>query len=253
MTKYVLALFFLLQVLTVSAGERTALLAAFAREDAAAEKVFDESMTTVELTAAAGNMTTVAGKQLCRALEWKLRRTEKKALRLKLLADYFRLGRELQTLSETPRREHGSLTAMRVYHRSALLQKQMTAVLMLDTPAEKRWKKLENASVDLKKHSFSLRGGRGEFQTQMYGRKETLEILLFPRDTFTFQRREFAVLRSDIPFAGNDDFSTVYLCEFVKGKLVLHTTCRFPLISDWKLKENTLTFFYQKQSQVIRL
>ena len=41
---------------------------------------------------------------------------------------------------------------------------------------------------------------------------------LFPDDTFHFQGHDFAVIRTDIQFAGNDDFSSVYLVKKTSKK-----------------------------------
>ena len=41
---------------------------------------------------------------------------------------------------------------------------------------------------------------------------------------------------SDILFAGNDDYSTAYLCELKNGTLEVRTTLKMPYFTSWNLK-----------------
>ena len=100
---------------------------------------------------------------------------------------------------------------------------------------------------------IQLKHGKAKFETTMYSRKEMLEIILSPKDTFCFQNRDFAIIRTDIPFAGNDDFSTVYLLERQDGKIKSHTKCNFPFFSKWELNNSKLILHYDKNTQEIKL
>ena len=123
------------------AGERAELLKNFEKEQNAAEKVWDEAMTQVELTAAAGNNWNTAEAQLFKAFDYKLRHTACAAERLKLIADFHNLSREVQKIHATDRKYMGSMAGMQIYSAIAYNMQQFTAVLMLDSEAEKRWKK----------------------------------------------------------------------------------------------------------------
>lgn len=87
----------------------------------------------------------------------------------------------------------------------------------------------------------------------MHGEKVPLELILFPEDTFPFQGHDFAVIRTDIQFAGNDDFSSVYLVELKAGKLLVHTRCQFSSITKWELNGDFLIFYSEKDKQKIKL
>ena len=116
-----------------------------------------------------------------------------------------------------------------------------------------RWRQISDAEVDLGGKTIKLANGMANFNSVMYDQKVNLEILLFPQDTFSYQNRIFAIIRTDVPFAGNDDFSTVYLCELKKNKLFVHSVCEFPLITKWELQESCLYFYSQDNSQKIQL
>ena len=77
----------------------------------------------------------------------------------------------------------------------------------------------------------------------MHDQKVILEIVLFPQNTFTHQGRDFAIIETDIPFAGNDDFSKIYLCELKNGKLEVRTALKMPYFTKWELKGKKLIVF----------
>ena len=147
----------------------------------------------------------------------------------------------------------GSGARMRIYCNIAQKMQQHTAVLMLDPESEKRWRQISDAEVDLGEKTIKLANGMANFNSIMYDQKVNLEILLFPKDTFSYQNCIFAIIRTDIPFAGNDDFSTIYLCELKKKKMLVHSICKFPLITKWELQESCLLFYSQNESQKIQL
>lgn len=240
-------------MLSVFAGERENLLKAFASETAEAEKSFQAAMTTVELTGAAGKLWQVSEKQCVKALDHKLRHTEDPQVRLTLLENFHSLSREVQEIFDTPRENGGSLIGMQIYHHIAVLFQQQTAILMLDGETEKRWHLIADAPLSLNGQDLQLKQGKVRFTAVMYGDEVPLELVLFPKDTFHFQDRDFAVIRTDRRFTANDDFSTVYLCELKKGKLQVHTQCRFPIITKWELNGDSLIFYSEKEVQKIKL
>ena len=247
--------FLLLSVMTVvlSADDREDLLAIFHKENTEAENLFQSAMTTVELTEAAGNLWRVAENQYFQALDYKLRHTSDRNKRLELLKKSHLLSREIQKIYDAPREDNGSGIGMQMYHSIANLYQQQIAILMLDAEAEKRWNRIADATMVLDGKEIQLKHGKAKFETTMYSRKEMLEIILSPKDTFCFQNRDFAIIRTDIPFAGNDDFSTVYLLERQDGKMKVHTKCNFPFFSKWELNNSKLILHYDKNTQEIKL
>ena len=228
----------------VTAGEREDLLKKFEQEYAAAEtELSEKAETTIELVGAAGECSNVAEKHLFPAFDYKLRHTTDAAERLQLIKDFHKLSKEIQTLHLTPRENMGSLAGMWIYHSKAHLMRQQIAVWMLDTEAEKRWKRIANAPLVLKGQKIKLYRGKAKFNAVMYEQQVTLEIVLFPKYTFTHRGRNFAIIRTDIQFAVNDDFSTVYLCELKQGKLQVAAQFKMPCFTHWKLQGNKLTIF----------
>lgn len=245
--------FFSIIMLSLSANEREILLKNFKKENVAAEKVFQNALSQVELTGAAGNLWNIAESQLLRALDYKLRHTTIAEKRLRILSDFYKLSRKVQKVYETPREKMGSVAGMQIYHSIARRMQQYTAVLMLDPKSEKQWQQISDADIDLDGKTIRLSNGVANFNSVMHNQKVDLEILLFPQDTFSYKNRIFAIIRTDIPFAGNDDFSTIYLCELKKKKMLVHSICKFPLIKKWKLQESCLIFYSQNESQKIEL
>ena len=82
----------------------------------------------------------------------------------------------------------------------------------------------------------------------------TLEMVLFPDMTFTYGGRHFAILRSDLPFAGSDDYSEVYLAELKKDKK-LHTIRKlpYPYVSKWELRGDFLIIRYNNSKSKVAL
>ena len=238
------ALVVVVAAVAVTAGEREDLLKKFEKEYADIEKKFlKDAETTVELVGAAGECSNVAEKHLFQAFDYKLRHTKNPAERLQLIEDFYKLSKEIQTLHLTPRENMGSLAGMWIYHGKAHLMRQQIAVWMLDTEAEKRWKRIANASLVLKGQNIEFERGKAKFAAVMFDEKVTLEVVLFPKDTFAYLNRDFAIIRSDIQFAGNDDFSTVYLVELKQGKLQVAAQFKMPCFTHWKLQGNKLTIF----------
>ena len=234
----------------VTAGEREDLLKKFEQEYAVAETEFSEKAeTTSELVGAAGECSNVAEKHLFQAFDYKLRHTKNPAERLQIIEDFHKLSKEIQTLHLTPRENMGSLAGMWIYHSKAHLMRQQIAVWMLDTEAEKRWKRIANAPLVLKGQNIEFERGKAKFEAVMFDEKVTLEIVLFPKETFTYMNRDFAIIRSDIVFAGNDDFSTTYLCEKKKGKLQVLATLKMSCVTKWVLEGNKLKFIGDKNEK----
>ena len=229
--------------------EKEALLKKFQQEDAEAEKISDEAFTTVELVGAAGNSRAVAKQQLFRALDYKLRHTPDQTQRLKILSDFHDLSQKVRQIHDTPREDRGSAFGMHLYNHIASHLNQFTAVLLLDPDAEKRWNRIKDADLIIGKKSIYFRQGKAEFSEDDH-LIDNYYTILYPKDTFTFKNRDFAVIRTDRLYSGNDDFSTVYLCELVNGKLLVHTRCEFPFISKWGIKGDTFTFYDEKKAQL---
>ena len=251
--KITAVLFSVAIISSLSAGEREILLKTFASETAEAEKSLQAAMTTIELTGAAGHLWEVAEKQCLKALDHKLRYTEDSQTRLALLQNFHLLSRKVQKIFDTPRENRGSLIGMQIYHHIAILFQQQTAILMLDNEKEKLWHRIADSTLLLNGQELQLKQGKTGFTSKMHGEKVTLELILFPEDTFHFRGHDFAVVRTDIRFAGNDDFSSVYLVELKAGKLLVHTRCQFSSITKWEVNDDFLIFYSEKDTQKIKL
>ncbi len=251
--KIAAVIFSIAMISSISAGEREFLLQTFAVETAEAEKAFQAAMSTIELTGAAGHLWEVAEKQCLKALDHKLRHTEDPQARLTILKNFHLLSREVQKIFDTPREYKGSLIGMQIYHYIAILFRQQTAILMLDNEKAKLWHLIADSPLLLGGQELQLEQGKAGFTSMMHGEKVSLEFILFPEDTFHFRGRNFAVIKTDIRFAGNNDFSTVYLFELKKGKLQVHTRCQFPFITRWELNGDFLIFYSEKETQKIKL
>ena len=251
--KIAAVLFSVAMISPISAGEREILLKTFAAETAEAEKSFQAAMSTIELTGEAGHLWDVAEKQCLKALDYKLRHTEDPHARLTILKNFHLLSREVQKICDTPRENRGSLIGMHIYHHIAILFRQQTAILLLDNEKEELWHLIADSTLLLNGQELRLEQGKTGFTSKMHGEKVTLELILFPEDTFRFRGHDFAVVRTDIRFAGNDDFSSVYLFELKKGKLQVHTRCQFSSIKKWELNGDFLMFHSEKDTQKIKL
>ena len=238
----------------LAAGEREDLLKEFQEETAAADQVFQSAMTTIELTGGAGGVRSTAEKQLYRALDYKLRHTADSKKRLQILKNFHALSKRIQQISDTPRRQLGSLAGMRIYHTIAVHIQQQTEILMLDEKAEKIWNQIADSTLLLNNKAIKLKQGKAEFNAVMYDETTTLEILLFPKHTFSYDSRLFAIIRTDMAFSGNDDFSTLYLCESKQGKLQVHTKCKMPFFSKFELQNKQITLYdFTGKKEVIKL
>lgn len=237
----------------LSAGEREELLKTFARENAAAENTFQSAMTTIDLTAAAGNCWQVAESQLYRALDYKLRHTNDAAARRQILKEFHQLSRDVQQIYDTPRQYMGSLAGMQIYHSIAMAMQQQIEVLMLTPDQEKRWQKIAYATLILDGKKIALQYGKADFNTVLYNEKLTLQVQIFPKNIFTYQNRDLVIFRTDLPFSGNDDFSSVYLGELKSGQLHIHTKCKNPFFTRWELAKNSVIIYYEAEKEVIAL
>lgn len=256
MAKLILILAMVLGMFFYSAwaGEREELVKKFEQETIAAEKELSENAkTTVDLVGAAGNCSLVSEKQLFLALDYKLRQTSEASSRLRIIEDFYRVSKEVQKLHLTPREGMGTLAGMFIYHAEAIIMRQQIAVWMLDSETEKLWKRIADATLILNGRKIKLNSGKANFASAMYDEKVILELLLFPKDTFSFGGRDFAIIRTDIHLAVNDDYSTVYLCELKKGNLVVHTKLKHPYVSKWVRQKNKLILYYLQQKVEIAL
>ena len=240
--------------LAVTAGEREDLLEKFEQEYAVAQtKLLEKAETTIELVGTAGECSHVSEKHLLQAFDYKLRHTINTAERLQIIADFYKLSKDVQKLHQTPRKGMGSLAGMHIYYAEAELMRQQIAVWMLNKKDEKRWQRIANTPFILKGQKIELYRGKAKFDAVMYEQQVTLEIVLFPQNTFTHRGRDFAIIRTDIPFAGSDDFSRVYLFELKQGKLLVHTTCKFPFVNKWAVSGDTITIFFGDKKEKIKI
>ena len=227
--------------LSVFAGEREDLLKRLEREYSTAHKeLAEKAQTTVEMVGAAGNTSNVAEKHLRLAFDYKLRNTINTAERLKIIEDYKELLREVWIVHETPRDGMGSLAGMMIYGKEAELMRQQTAVWLLDKAAGERWKRIADAPCILNGAKIRLSSGKAKYKAVRYDNKVTLELLLFPESTFSYKGREFAIIRTDIPFTVGDDYSEVFLCELKNGKLETLKKFEMPYFSKFELKGSRL-------------
>ena len=161
--------------LAAAAGEREELLKTFEKENIAAEKILQEAMTTVEMTAAAGNLWSVAEKQMLQALDYKLRLCRTSEQRQKLLNGFYALSREVQKIFDTPREHRGSIFGMQIYCRIANIMQREIDILLLDSRAEKNWQSVAAAAeVKINGNTHALKRGRARFSAMMYGVKHGL-------------------------------------------------------------------------------
>lgn len=192
---------------------------------------------------------TAARGQFLRALEYKLRQISDRKKRLELLEDSFTLCRTVFKITNERDPHEGSAGPMTRYARGASLFQQQRDILMLDDKAQKRWDLIADAPLEIDRSTIQLKKGRGEFTSMMYGRPTFQEILLFPADTFSFQNRHFALIRSDSPGSMNNDFSRVFLCEVKQGKLIVLRKSSFSHFSRWTLKDALLILYHHNGSK----
>ena len=238
---------------SAAAGEREDLRKQFEKEDAKAEKTFQEAMTTVELTSGAGNKQYTAEQQLFRAMDYKLRQTTDPEKRLKLIEKFHELSKTVQEILDTPRDDMGSLAGMQIYSAAEQIMKRQTKILLLCENDEKRWTRFANATLFLNGRELSFEFGKAEYITGPESHPQHMEIYLEPENTFQFQNRFFAIIREDITFTCNDDFSSVYFCELKNNDLIPLLKCAFPYFSKWTLQDNVLKIYYEKKVQTIYL
>lgn len=253
MKKWWMILWCIASIVNASAQERERLLTEFTVQYRQAEKVLVNAMTTVEMTAAAGNCQNISEQQLFRALEYKLRQTGDQAERLKIIAGFHRFSRDIQQLLATPRQMYGSSAGMRIYHAAAESMQRQIAILMLSADAEKRWQTVADAPLTIENKPVLLQNGRGSLTLPMFGQNSELEITVSPGNVFSFQQRTFVLIQRDTFLAMNDDYAAVYLAELQDGKLQIRNKSKLPYISKWELKANKLTLFYYEKSETIDL
>lgn len=232
------------------AGEREDLLKKIEKEYAAAEKEFlEKAETTAELVGAAGECSTLSEKHLFMVFDYKLRHTQNAAERLLIIKEFQTLVNELYALRNTPREDMGSLAGMQIYHAEANLMRRQIKIWMLEPEAEKRWRRIADSTLILNGKTIELDRGQAAFTSKMYDNNVNLELILMPENTFTFQGRDFAVIRTDLPFAMNDDFSEVFICEMKNGKLQVRSKSKKPYFSKWELKGEKLIVFGQDNTK----
>ena len=210
----------IISVFTAFAGEREDLLKTFKAEDAKVQQVMDKAMTTVEISAASGFGWNVAEKQLLRVLDWKLRQTSNAGERLAMLQTFHDLAKEIQKIMDESWENTGTIESFLRSSRCALLMNRQAAIWLAGKEDAARWKRIAFAKGKIGKYEITLNDGRAEFETVLYNRETTLEIILFPGNTFTRNGRDFARITTDMPKSVNDDFMSLYLCEIKDGKII---------------------------------
>ena len=210
----------IISVFTAFAGEREDLLKTFKAEDAKVQQVMDKAMTTIEITGASGFGWNVAEKQLLRVLDWKLRQTSNAGERLAMLQTFYDLAKEIQKIMDESWENTGTIESFLRSSRCALLMNRQAAIWLADKEEAARWKRIAFAKGKVGNNEITLKDGRDEFETVLYDEKTTLEIILFPGNTFTKNGRDFARITTDVAKSANDDFMSVYLCEIKDGKII---------------------------------
>ena len=210
----------IISVFAAFAGEKEDLLKTFKVEDAKVQQGMDKAMTTIEITAASGFGWNVAEKQLLRVLDWKLRQTSNAGERLAMLQTFHDLAKEIQKIMDESWENTGTIESTLRSSRAAMLIKRQIAIWLAGKEDAARWKRIAFAKGKIGKDEITLNDGRAEFETVLYNRETTLEIILFPGDTFTRNGRDFARITTDMPKSVNDDFMSVYLCEIKDGKII---------------------------------
>ena len=184
-----------------------------------------------------------------------MEKTPDSSERLQMLSSFYDLSREVQKIHDTPdaRLTMGSLANMHIYHRIACLMQHQIEILMLDDASGKRWKKIADAVLVINDEKIKLNNGRADFEAEMYGQKELLETIIYPHDVFSYNNRDWVLVRTDIPFAGNNDFSTLYLCELKQDKLIVHTKCKLNSFTKFELQNGKLTIYDCSEHEVVLL
>lgn len=207
-------------ICSAHADELKKMLEEFKKEDKKVSESWDKAETQLEITAAAGEKYTVAEKQFCRVLDYKLRQTKSAAGRVELLETFLALGKETQKILDESYEKTGSIENTLRFSRISLLMDRQCSIWLADKETAARWNRVANASGMIGGKKITLKNGRAEFETVLYGSKVTLEIILFPGDVFTRNGKDFARITTDIPKPVNDDFMSVYLCEIKDGKII---------------------------------
>ena len=218
--KNVITVLSIISVFAAFAGEKEDLLKTFKVEDAKVQQGMDKAMTTIEITAASGFGWNVAEKQLLRVLDWKLRQTSNAGERLAMLQTFHDLAKEIQKIMDESWENTGTIESFLRSSRCALLMNRQAAIWLAGKEDAARWKRIAFAKGKIGKYEITLNDGRAEFETVLYNRETTLEIILFPGNTFTRNGRDFARITTDMPKSVNDDFMSLYLCEIKDGKII---------------------------------
>lgn len=249
--KSILLVLMSLFCIVLSADEREDLLKKFEAEQAAVESEYKDAFTTLDLTVGAGRRKSVAESLLYRALEYKLRQTADVKERLHLLALFAELNREFQSIYDEPREGTGSLENMLRYSRVDNLAVRQAYIWLADRDAEQRWKRICNAVGMLGKNEIRLVNGRASFETEMYNSNVKLVINIFIDKTFTYNGRDFVLFYSDLDGAVNDDFCTLYFCEFKDGRIIKSHVCRNAYFDKMIYNNGKLTLVKGKDRELL--
>ena len=218
---------FMLSVLVYCgyADERIDWLNKFEAERNLLEKKNEKAFTTVDITFAAGEAMNLSEAYLNVALDYKLRNVKDGNERLRLLADFAELNREIQKILDAAREGTGSIESCLRYSRIDNMQSRQIYIYLADKAAAARWKRISDAEGVLDGQKIEFRKGQGEFTAKMYDDEVVLYATLYIDKTFTFDGRDFALFNTDIAGSMNDDFATLYICEFKNGKIVNTHKC----------------------------
>lgn len=236
---------FMLSVLVYCgyADERIDWLNKFEAERKVLEKKNEKAFTTVDITFAAGEAMNLSEAYLNVALDYKLRNVKDGNERLRLLADFAELNREIQKILDASREGTGSIESCLRYSRIDNMQSRQIYIYLADKAAAARWKRISDAEGVLDGHKIEFRKGQGEFTAKMYDDEVVLYATLYIDKTFTFDGRDFALFNTDIAGSMNDDFATLYICEFKNGKIVNTHKCNTVFYEDVTFKDGVFSIF----------
>lgn len=249
MKKVILFLMFVAAV-CVCADERTEMIRTFEAERAACRKKNENAMTTVDLTAGAGQFMTLAEKQILIALDHKLRITLDRAERLRILGDFARVNRDVKGILDASREGTGSLESFLRYNRIAYYLIRQINIWLADEIAEKRWKRICNAKGKVDGYDLEFQDGRCCFVAEMYDDTYILDAELYIDKTYSFEGRDFACFYTDLPDSMNDDFVTLYICEFKDGRIINFFKGKSAYYNDIIFKDGIFTIKYHGKEDV---
>lgn len=238
---------------TLFSGEKEELLKTFAQEREAERKGLDSAKTQVELTGSMGAVSSLEESQAIRALEFKLRQTPDKAERLQLLTDFNLLTHKIRRIIDAPREGGGSMAAMHCYAYTGSLWAQYREVLMLNEDEAARWKRISGAAGKIGDKNITFQNGLAEFSLPGEELPLKYRIMLYPRQTFSWNSRDFALIVCDIAGAGNDDFTETFLIEVKDKKIVRarkYGTFYFDRI---EVRGNRLFIYHNDQLKIVSL